>query len=47
MGLAFMENEEHVAILKKGVKAWNAWRDENPNILPDLRGAALREEYLS
>jgi hypothetical protein len=24
-----MANDEHVAILKKGVAAWNAWRDEN------------------
>jgi hypothetical protein len=36
-----MANDEHVAILKKGVKAWNAWRDENPNISPDLSGADL------
>jgi hypothetical protein len=36
-----MANDEHVALLKKGVKAWNAWRDENPNIRPDLSEAAL------
>jgi uncharacterized protein YjbI with pentapeptide repeats len=36
-----MANDEHVAILKKGVDAWNAWRDENPNILPDLSAAKL------
>src|SRR5262245_525797 len=40
-----MANEEHVAILKKGVKAWNAWRDENPDIDPDLNGVDLREGY--
>src|SRR5262249_53969642 len=28
-----MANDEHVALLKKGVDAWNAWRDKNPNIL--------------
>jgi hypothetical protein len=33
---------EHVALLKKGVAAWNAWRNENPNIRPDLSGANLR-----
>jgi len=43
-----MANEKHVAILKQGVDAWNAWRDENPDIRPDLReanlhGANLRE----
>jgi uncharacterized protein YjbI with pentapeptide repeats len=31
-----MANEEHLAILKQGVKAWNKWRDENPRIRPDL-----------
>jgi Pentapeptide repeats (8 copies) len=51
-----MANDEHVAILKKGVKAWNAWRDENPNVRPDLSnadlsgadlaGANLREAFL-
>jgi hypothetical protein len=33
-----MANDEHVAILKKGVDAWNAWRRENYNISVDLRG---------
>lgn len=27
---------EHVEIFKKGPQAWNAWRDENPDIRPDL-----------
>jgi hypothetical protein len=27
-----MANDEHVALLKKGVAAWNEWRDENPGI---------------
>jgi uncharacterized protein YjbI with pentapeptide repeats len=36
-----MANDEHVAMLKKGVDAWNAWRDKNPNIRPDLGGADL------
>jgi uncharacterized protein YjbI with pentapeptide repeats len=36
-----MANDEHVALLKQGVTAWNAWRDENPNIHPDLREADL------
>jgi hypothetical protein len=34
-----MANEEHVALLKKGVAAWNQWRSQNPKILPDLSGA--------
>jgi hypothetical protein len=35
-----MANDDHIALIKKGVAAWNAWRDENPSILPDL-GATL------
>ena len=42
-----MANDEHVAQLKKGVAAWNDWRDENRNIFPDLIGANLREANLS
>jgi uncharacterized protein YjbI with pentapeptide repeats len=36
-----MANDEHVAILKNGVDAWNAWRDKNPDIPLLLRGANL------
>ncbi len=36
-----MPNPEHLAKLRKDVKAWNRWRDENPNVTPDLRGAKL------
>jgi uncharacterized protein YjbI with pentapeptide repeats len=36
-----MANDEHVALLKKGVATWDAWRKENPNIRPDLRKANL------
>jgi hypothetical protein len=36
-----MANDGHVAMLKKGVAAWNAWREENPDIRPDLSGADL------
>jgi uncharacterized protein YjbI with pentapeptide repeats len=31
-----MANEEHVEILKKGVKEWNAWRSQNRRFVPDL-----------
>jgi hypothetical protein len=37
-----MANEEHLAILKRGVEVWNEWRMENPEIRPDLSGADLR-----
>lgn len=41
-----MANDEHLAILKQGVEAWNEWwRD--PSIMPDLRGADLTGAALS
>ena len=33
-----MANEEHVEILRRGVKAWNEWRGKNPDAAPDLSG---------
>ncbi|WP_134497798.1 pentapeptide repeat-containing protein [Microvirga pakistanensis] len=36
-----MAKEEHVARLEQGVEAWNAWRDENPDVNPDLSEANL------
>jgi Pentapeptide repeats (8 copies) len=36
-----MANEEHVAKLKEGVTAWNAWLEDNPDSRPDLSGANL------
>ena len=41
-----MANDDHIALLKKGVDAWNAWRKENPNIHPDFREADLSEANL-
>jgi hypothetical protein len=37
-----MANPEHLAILNQGVEAWNEWRREHRNVIPDLRGADLR-----
>jgi hypothetical protein len=34
-----MANPEHLELLKQGVDAWNRWREEQPDIRPDLRGA--------
>jgi Pentapeptide repeats (8 copies) len=36
-----MANEEHVAQLKKGPDSWNAWRQENRDLRPDLTAAHL------
>jgi uncharacterized protein YjbI with pentapeptide repeats len=41
-----MANDEHVALLKQGVAAWNTWRRENRNVRPDLRQADLRGRNL-
>ncbi len=37
-----MANEEHLAKLMEGVKAWNEWRLENPQIIAALSDADLR-----
>jgi uncharacterized protein YjbI with pentapeptide repeats len=42
-----MANEEHLAILKKGVAAWNEWREQHPDIRPKLYEANLRQADLS
>ena len=31
-----MAIEEHLAMFKHGVEAWNHWRDANPTLQPDL-----------
>ena len=36
-----MANKEHLEILRKGVTAWNRWRERNPKIKPDLSRAML------
>lgn len=36
-----MANVEQLVILYRGVKDWNEWRKENPEIKPDLRGVHL------
>lgn len=52
-----MANPEHLEILKQGVEAWNAWRQQHPYIRPyltdavldgaDLRGAFFRHAELA
>ncbi len=37
-----MANQEHLDILKQGVIAWNQWRQEHPELRPDLVGVDLR-----
>ena len=41
-----MADPEHLAKLRQGVKAWNTWREENPNTIPHLNGADLSKVNL-
>jgi uncharacterized protein YjbI with pentapeptide repeats len=42
-----MANDDHIAQLKKGVDAWNAWREQNPDIHPDLSHVDLFMAHLA
>jgi uncharacterized protein YjbI with pentapeptide repeats len=42
-----MPNPEHLEILRKGVDAWNEWRETHFDVRPDLGEAALSEANLS
>jgi uncharacterized protein YjbI with pentapeptide repeats len=42
-----MGNEEHSAILQKGVEVWNQWRRDNPDIDPQLSNYDLNNFNLS
>jgi hypothetical protein len=36
-----MADNNQITILSQGVEAWNKWREENPDVLIDLKGAKL------
>jgi uncharacterized protein YjbI with pentapeptide repeats len=36
-----MANQDHLDKLREGVNAWNHWRQDHPQIIPDLSGAEL------
>jgi hypothetical protein len=40
-----MANEEHLAVLRQGVDAWNAWRKEHPDVVPDLSEVDLSPNF--
>lgn len=42
-----MANQEHLDYLGQGIEAWNAWREANPAVQPDLSKADLSGEDLS
>lgn len=42
-----MANDEHLTLLKQDGDAWNKWREQNPEIIPDLSGSSFVEpEFL-
>lgn len=41
-----MANPDHVKILKQGVDVWNKWREDNPDVKPDLSEANLNQVEL-
>ncbi|MBN1315797.1 MAG: pentapeptide repeat-containing protein [Anaerolineales bacterium] len=41
-----MANAQHVQLIHRGVDTWNLWRNENPEIRPDLSGANFNGLYL-
>src|SRR5258708_28513075 len=42
-----MANQEHLELLKQGTAVWNAWREQHPEIQPDLYEADLSRADLS
>ena len=42
-----MASEEHLQIIRQGVKVWNEWRKKNPELKPDLSVADLRRANLT
>ncbi len=44
---AYIPNKQHLAILNRGVVAWNRWRERNPKVNPELAGAKPIEHDLS
>jgi uncharacterized protein YjbI with pentapeptide repeats len=41
-----MANGKHRSMMRKGLRAWNQWRKDNPEIRPDLSGAYIGEVCL-
>jgi uncharacterized protein YjbI with pentapeptide repeats len=42
-----MADEQQLAVLRQGREAWNAWREQNPDVGADLSGADLSGAKLS
>lgn len=42
-----MANAEQTEILRQGKSAWNQWRQEHPELIPDLKGIDLSPAFFS
>lgn len=42
----FSPNKKHLKVFRRGVSAWNKWRNKNPNVIPELTGIKLTAEDL-
>ena len=42
-----MANKKHLQILMQGVTVWNKWREENPEIVPNLSKANLADNNIN
>ena len=42
-----MANKEHLDILDQGVEVWNQWREDNPDLKPDLSHGILNHMNLN
>jgi hypothetical protein len=42
-----MTDNDYLSLIQQGVEAWNRWREENPEVKPDLSRAYLFEADLS
>ncbi|UCD58170.1 MAG: toll/interleukin-1 receptor domain-containing protein [Candidatus Hydrogenedentota bacterium] len=36
-----MANQEHLKIMRRGIKTWNTWRKKNSDVVPELKDADL------
>ena len=41
-----MANQEHVALIGQGAEIWNRWREDHPDLRPDLYAAHLKNADL-
>lgn len=44
---SFIAEPNHLQTLRRGVKAWIRWREENPDVIPDLSGTNRTHAYLT